>query len=118
MVINSNDSDEATVKVVLVGSAPNPVATLNQYNLAVTKSASVASATVGTPFSYTLTVFNKGSVTASKVVLTDTLPASVTYNSATPTGGGTCNQNSGIVTCTWASLASGASTLVTITVTP
>jgi uncharacterized repeat protein (TIGR01451 family) len=118
LVITSNDSDESTVNVALSGATPGGGGTNEQYNLAVTKSASVSTATVGTPFTYTITVLNKGTIAASNVVMTDQLPAGVTYNTATPTGGGNCTQNSGTVTCTWASLAGGASATVTITVTP
>jgi uncharacterized repeat protein (TIGR01451 family) len=118
LVINSGDSDEPTVNVTLVGSAPNPAAVLNKYNLTVLKSSSVMTATTGTPFSYTITVRNKGTVAASNVVATDTLPAGVTFNSATPTGGGTCTHISGVVTCNWPSLAAGASATVMISVTP
>ncbi|MEZ4861111.1 MAG: DUF642 domain-containing protein [Caldilineaceae bacterium] len=121
LVITSNDSDESTVNVVLTGATPGSSgggATLNQYNLAITKSASVANATVGVPFTYTITVLNKGTITAANVVMTDQLPVGVSFGSAVPTGGGNCNQNSGTVTCTWASLAGGASATVTITVTP
>ncbi|MEZ4706746.1 MAG: choice-of-anchor D domain-containing protein [Caldilineaceae bacterium] len=123
LAIDSNDSDEGTVNVVLNGTGPTitgPGASAagETYNLAVTKSATVLDATPGTPFDYTLTVFNTGSVAASNVVLTDQLPSGVTYNSASATAGGACNQSAGTVTCTWATLASGTSATVTITVTP
>ena len=120
LVITSNDNDEGTVNVALSGRTPGSGGgdTPGTYNLAVTKSASVSTATVGTPFTYTITVLNKGTIAASNVVMTDQLPAGVTYNSATPTGGGNCTQSSGTVTCTWASLAGGASATVTISVTP
>ena len=119
LVITSNDSDEGTVNVALSGRTPGSGGgTPGTYNLAVTKSASVSTATVGTPFTYTITVLNKGTIAASNVVMTDQLPAGVTYNSATPTAGGNCTASSGTVTCTWASLAGGASATVTISVTP
>jgi uncharacterized repeat protein (TIGR01451 family) len=120
LVINSNDSDEPTVNVTLSGTTPSITTpeTLNQYNLAVTKSASVANATPGTPFNYTVTVLNKGTIAAANAVMTDQLPTGVTFNSANATGGGTCSHNSGIVTCTWPTLAGGATATVTISVTP
>lgn len=118
LVINSGDSDEPTVKVALLGSGPDVTTSLNKYNLAVLKSSSVLTATAGTPFNYTITVRNKGTVAASNVVATDTLPAGVTFNAATATGGGTCTHLTGVVTCNWPSLAAGASATVTITVTP
>src|SRR5207244_12810091 len=48
--------------------------------------------------------------------VTDTLPAGVTFVSASGTGW-TCSQSGGIVTCTRASLAVGAAPAITIVVT-
>ncbi|MCB0188444.1 MAG: choice-of-anchor D domain-containing protein, partial [Caldilineaceae bacterium] len=122
LVISSDDSDEGTINVALIGATPGSsgggTGTLDQYNLAVTKSASVSVATVGVPFTYTITVLNKGTIAASNVVMTDQLPAGVTFGSANATDGGSCNESSGTVTCSWASLTGGASATVTITVTP
>jgi uncharacterized repeat protein (TIGR01451 family) len=118
LVINNNDSNENPVNVALSGASPNAIASFDAYNLAVTKSASVTNATIGVPFNYTVTVLNKGAVAASNVEMTDQLPAGVAFNSANATGGGACTHLSGTVTCTWASLASGASATVTISVTP
>ena len=79
----------------------------------------VSSATPGTPFDYTITVTNNGSVTATNVNIKDNLPANVTYNSATPGGSGSCGAPSGgVLTCTWPSVAAGASVNVVINVTP
>ncbi|MCE7989583.1 MAG: choice-of-anchor D domain-containing protein [Caldilinea sp. CFX5] len=121
LVITSNDSDESTVNVALSGATPSSNGgggSTGAYNLAVTKSASVSNATISTPFTYTITVLNKGTIAASNVVMTDPLPAGVTFGSANATGGGNCMHNSGTVTCTWPSLAGGASATVTISVTP
>ena len=49
--------------------------------------------------------------------LTDTLPAGVTFNSATPSQG-SCSQSSGTVTCSLGTLANAASASVSIKVTP
>ena len=54
---------------------------------------------------------------ADGVTVTDTLPAGVVFVSATSTRG-SCSQSSGVVTCTFASLPSGATASQTITVTP
>lgn len=90
----------------------------SSVDLAITKSASVSQATTGTPFNYTLTVTNNGPEDATNVIATDVLPAGFTFNSATATGGGSCSQSAGTVTCTWASLANGANVTATINVTP
>ena len=120
LVITNNDSDESTVNVALSGTTPGSGGggTPGTYNLAVTKSASVSTATVGVPFNYTITVLNKGTIAASNVTMTDQLPAGVTFGAANATGGGTCTHSSGTVTCTWPSLAGGATATVTISVTP
>src|SRR5262245_61532509 len=54
--------------------------------------------TVGTNFSYTITVKNEGANDASAVTVTDTLPNQVDYVSATPSAG-TCSKAGSKVTC-------------------
>lgn len=71
----------------------------------ITKSASVAELHGGDVLTYTLTVENVGVATATGVVATDTLPAGVTFDSASPG----CSFSSGVVTCTVGSLNAGAS---------
>ena len=73
-----------------------------------------ASANAGANFNYTLIVSNAGPGTASSLSVTDSLPASVTFVSAS--SGGALNGNQVI----WANLGSllvGASTNLTLTVT-
>ena len=73
-----------------------------------------ATVNAGQSFSYTLAVANNGPSAAATVVVTDTLPAGVTFVSAT--AGGTLSGN----VVTWpaiASLASGASQGYSVTVT-
>jgi len=62
---------------------------------------------------YTISVTNFGPSSASGVVVTDTLPAGVTFVSAT--GGGL--NNAGIVTWALGNLGNGAVSNVTVTVT-
>ena len=66
----------------------------------------------GSTFTYTIRAANAGNDAAANVVVTDTLPAGVTFLSAT--GGGTLSGN----TVTWntGTLAAGASTTYTVTV--
>ena len=66
---------------------------------------------------YTLTVTNNGPSPATGVVATDTLPASFTFVSATPSQG-SCSESDGAITCTLGGLASGASATITVVVTP
>ncbi|MDA1215525.1 MAG: beta-propeller fold lactonase family protein [Chloroflexi bacterium] len=81
-------------------------------DLSIAKSANPAIAVVAQGLTYTLTVTNNGPSTATSVVVTDTLPGTVTYVS---TSAG-CSESGGTVTCTAASLANGANVVFTITV--
>ncbi|MDX6696447.1 MAG: hypothetical protein QOF02_4050 [Blastocatellia bacterium] len=70
---------------------------------------------LGSQLTYTIEVKNSGELTATGVVLTDTLPAGATFVSATP-GQGSCSGTSTVV-CNLGSLSSGASTTVNIVIT-
>jgi large repetitive protein len=63
--------------------------------------------------SYTISVTNSGPSSASSVIVTDSLPANVTFVSAS--GNGT--NNSGVVTWNLGTLANGAASNLTVTVT-
>src|SRR6185295_10121202 len=69
----------------------------------------------GSPLTYTLAARNLSTVTASAVTVTDTLPGSVSFISATPTAG-TCSFSAGTVTCSLGSVAGGAVVNITIVV--
>lgn len=87
-------------------------------DLSLTKVANPSPVDVGSPLTYTLTVNNPtGSLDAQNVVVTDTLPAGVTFVSADASQG-TCSQASGVVTCDLGTVTDGASPTVTIVVTP
>lgn len=66
--------------------------------------------------SYTVNVTNNGPGVATGVILTDTLPATATFVSATPSQG-TCS-GAATVTCRLGTIASGNTATVTITVRP
>ena len=93
------------------------VVTPLQVDVGITKTASPTTVTLGGTLTYTLTVTNNGPDVASGVSVTDTLPAGVTFNSATPSQG-TATQVGGSVTASLGTLASGASATITIIVTP
>lgn len=86
--------------------------TASLVDLALTKSISSGPYVVGTPVTFTLTVTNNGTVAATNVVVTDTLPGGMSATSTTPPGACTGTTT---VTCTVATLAAGASTAFTIT---
>ena len=90
-----NNSASATTTVT-------PVA-----DLSLTKSDSPDPVLAGELLTYTLTAHNAGPSSASGVELIDTLPAGVTFDSATPTQG-SCSEASGTVTCALGTIADGA----------
>ncbi|WP_198174754.1 beta strand repeat-containing protein [Spirosoma arboris] len=79
-----------------------------------------ASATLNQPFNYSLVIRNQGGVSASGISAQFTLPASTsaTYNSAVGASGFTDNHSAGVVTFSGGTLAAGASTTLTVMVTP
>jgi uncharacterized repeat protein (TIGR01451 family) len=87
-----------------------PVPTEADLNLSQTAPLTV---TVGQTFTYTLTINNVGPATALSAILTDTLPAGVTFVSATAG----CVEAAGVVTCTLGDLTNGGTTVVEIVVT-
>ena len=70
---------------------------------------------IGQQIEYQLTVRNAGSDTATNIVLTDTLPADVTYISVTPSTT-TCNQAGQTITCTLGDLYTGSNKTITLKV--
>jgi uncharacterized repeat protein (TIGR01451 family) len=82
-------------------------------DLSVTKSGPETAA-AGTDVTYTVVVTNIGELDAVAVQLTDSVPAGMTFVSATPAPPGfTCGESGGLVTCTSPLLAAGASATFT-----
>ncbi|KAF8062665.1 LEC14B protein [Scenedesmus sp. PABB004] len=88
-------------------------------DLAIVKTAPTAAVQVGTNFDYVIKLTNNGQVAATNTVITDLLPAGVTYVAvllkslpciATPSGSQT------LVTCNFGTLGAGESITITITV--
>lgn len=84
-------------------------------DLAITKTGPATTPVINTPFNFVLTATNNGPSPATNVMVTDVLPAGLTFVSATPSQG-TCAGTT-TVTCSLGGLASGASATVTLTVT-
>src|SRR5262249_18001970 len=99
-----------TVTLTALGDAP-PADTAD---LQVTKSDAPDPVLVGQNVTYTVTVLNNGPAAAANVVLTDTLPAGVTFVSAT----GGVTPVGGVLTFDLGTLAAGGRTAVTVVVTP
>ena len=84
-------------------------------DLSITQSGAPESIVTGTDFVYTLTVSNAGPSTATGTLVTDTLPASVSFVSAAPAD--QCALIGNTVQCNLGDVAKGSSATVKITVT-
>jgi len=83
-------------------------------DLSIVKTGPTAPVLVGDTMTYTLDVANAGGL-ASNIVVTDSLPANVSFTSATFTNGtGTCTEAGGVVTCTITSLPGGGAASIEI----
>jgi uncharacterized repeat protein (TIGR01451 family) len=93
--------------------APPPSA-----DLSITKSVSSSTAQPGDTITYTLSISNAGPNTANNVSVSDPLSSYLTFVSCSEsTGTGTCTYSGGVVTVSYASLASSASSIITINTT-
>ena len=101
----------ATFKFDTCTGNPTPLA-----DMIIDKAASAGTVTVGDNITYTLTITNSGSYTATNVLVTDTLPVEVSYVSAVPSQG-TCQEVSGEVQCDLGTLLNQGTATVTIVVT-
>ncbi len=104
----SNDASSITVPVV-VSASPD----LNIQKVA------IGNFVVGQPATYQITVTNAGTgPTTAPIIVTDVLPSSLTFGSATGNGWN-CNAVGQTVTCTYAPVLGVAqSTVITLVVTP
>lgn len=87
-----------------------------EADLALTKTAPRSQVQRGGNLVYTLTATNLGPSPASAITLTDSLPAGVSFVSATASQG-TCAHNAGTVICNLGNLAAAARATVALTVT-
>ncbi len=86
-------------------------------DLAITKADSPDPVVTGGNVTYTITVTNNGPGIAQSVVVTDNLPANVTFVSCNSTGGGVCGGTGNNRTVTFSSLSVGASATITLVAT-
>jgi uncharacterized repeat protein (TIGR01451 family) len=82
-------------------------------DLAVTKTVSNAQVVVGSNVQFTVTVTNNGPTDADFVMVDDTLPAGLTFVSATPDQG-TCLFSAGLVMCDLGTIVAGDSVQILI----
>ena len=95
-------------------------ATAGSANLALTKTDSPDPVTVGAPLTYLIAVSNTGPDAASNVVVTDVLPAGVTFVSANASIGSCAPSGTTTitVTCTIGTINNPANVSISIVVTP
>jgi uncharacterized repeat protein (TIGR01451 family) len=110
LAIDSNDPGQPLVQV------PLTMTVVASVDLALTQSDTPDPVYTGQPLNYTLNVANNGLSPATGVVLTDTLPAGVTFLSASPSQG-SCSHPEGKVACNLGNLAICAAAQVTVSVT-
>jgi uncharacterized repeat protein (TIGR01451 family) len=107
---SSDDNSDSTSFDVVCG-----------VNLTLDKSANLQTVNAGGNVTFTITATNAGNSTAQAVHVTDTMPAGVTINSASFTGGsngpGTCDVNGQSIDCDLGTLGAGQTATVTIGVT-
>ncbi|MFE4716142.1 calcium-binding protein [Streptomyces sp. NPDC056728] len=113
IVVSGNTGDDRGLVRYQVAATPPPTG----VDLSVTK-AGPATVSLGDQATYTVTVTNKSTTTAATgITLADALTGPGTVLSATP-GQGTCTITSAGANCALGSLASGASTTVTVVAEP
>jgi uncharacterized repeat protein (TIGR01451 family) len=90
-------------------------------DIGVTKTTPTTAAAAGSTVVYTITATNNGPNAATNVVVNDTLPSTLLFQSITPAATFTCVTpavgSSGTITCTGGPLANGASAVFTLTTT-
>ena len=109
VIVNVKDDDGGEggdfARVLVTGTA----------DLSLTKEDSPDPVVVGTHLTYALTVTNAGPDPAPQIVVSDELPANVSFVSATSPLG-SCNESGGTVTCQLFDLPSGEHAEITLTV--
>lgn len=123
--VTAADLAEVNDVATVTSATPDPVTSNNQATGTLVFSASAdlhltktgpANAVAGTAVTYTLTVRNDGPSAATAVVLTDVLPAGVSFTSVSTTLG-TCTYGqptARTLRCNLGTMASGASATVTV----
>ena len=108
-----NTDNQASVSTTIVAPA--------SADLSISKFTGTNSASPGDTFQYTITLTNAGPDDATTVVMTDTLPASLLFQSINEPAGFDCVTpavgTTGTITCTAATMADGASVQFNLTVT-
>jgi uncharacterized delta-60 repeat protein/uncharacterized repeat protein (TIGR01451 family) len=86
-------------------------------DLALSKTGPTGRVPTGRSMTYTIAIANNGPDASSGVTVTDQLPSTVTFVSATPSQG-SCSESGGTVTCNLGMIGNGATATVDIVVEP
>jgi len=113
---HASQTNDVAVRYDGTGSPSLSGICTNPVTLTLDKQVNLLSASPGDTLTYTLQYANTGQGSVANAVLTDTLPAGVSFVSSVPTGP-TCSQSVGVVTCNVGTVAGVTSGTVTITVT-
>jgi uncharacterized repeat protein (TIGR01451 family) len=126
VTVNPSTRGSLTNTAVVSGNEPDPNLANNTStvttqvdpldDLSILKSASASSVKIGAYLTYTLTASNSGPSEATGVIISDTLPAGLTFDSA-KSGLGTVSQAGGTITVNVGNLTPGETDTVTIVVT-
>ncbi len=98
--------NQATVQDPYYQHSARVISTVvSSADLAINKTAPPGPIAAGAPLTYSISVTNNGPSAATDVVVSDPLPAAVTFLATTPSAGGSCTTpavgSTGTVTCTW-----------------
>jgi uncharacterized repeat protein (TIGR01451 family) len=116
--VTTSSANSSPLTTASVDTTINAAVTA-QPVVSIFKSASPNPGAVGASETYTLIVTNSSTVAANNVMVTDNLPASVTFDSgSTSVSGVNVTNTNGTVTANLGTLAAGAADTVTIIVTP
>lgn len=108
-----NDTNGATIYYMAFKNAPSTP----QPDLVVSATATPDPASITNNLTYSLSVANIGTLVATNVTVTNTLPDSVTFLSVTSSVG-TCTQIAGVVTCNLGNFDTNSNDTVSIVVVP
>ncbi len=110
--------DEAVDAGAIAGGWSIAITTLTPFaDVAVTQASIPNPVAVGSNLTFAVTIANNGPATAADISLADTLPAGVTFVSATASQG-SCTPGVGTVSCSLGTILAGGSATVNIVVVP
>ena len=115
------DTDQNNSDFSIAGPNPrnsaSPLNNCNVADLSIIKTDSPDPVVTGSKVTYTIVVTNNGGAISQNVLVTDNLPASVTFVSCNASGTGVCGGSGNNRTISYAAIANGASETITLVAT-